>query len=89
MTNYFKQFLIGYVSAGHTISDEAHEEIKKLTTNFINIIDKENYYREIALHQYFEYLKEHMSDENIGFFHLYFNENRYKNIMSSYLRKYL
>ena len=85
----FRQFLIGYIAAGHTTTIEALEELGNLTDDFLKNLDKKYYYDEITLYDYFDYLKEHMSNKNIGFFHLYFNEDRYKNMLISYLKKYL
>lgn len=85
----FRQFLIGYVAAGHTTTIEALEELGNHTDDFLKNLDKKYYYDEITLYNYFDYLKEHMSNDSIGFFHLVYNEERYKDFMASYLRKYL
>ena len=87
--NYFNQFLIDYLTTGHTVSLGAMKELNNLTDAFLKNVDKNNYYEEMTLDDYFDYLKENMSSEYIGFFHLYFNEERYEDIMKSYLKEYL
>ena len=36
LKDYFKQFLHGYISAGHTVWDESEDEVKRLTDEFVD-----------------------------------------------------
>lgn len=85
----FINFLIGYVSNGHTVSLDALELINKLTSDFVKDVHENNYYNEFILYDYFDYLKEHMPDEFIGFFHLCFNQSRYEKLLIDFLKHYL
>lgn len=84
--NKFKQFLIGYVSAGHTYTDDAMEELERLTDDFLNERDTDAYFRDIVVEAYCEEMNEKLSDENKGFFHCYYNETRYIQRLENYIK---
>ena len=81
----FKQFLIGYVAAGHTATSEALEELDKLTKNFVNSIPEDYYFKCDYVKLYCEHMLEVMSDENKGFFHFYLDKARYNRMLIDYL----
>ena len=82
----FKQFLIGYVSAGHTYTDEAMDELERLTDDFLNERDTDAYFRDIVVKAYCEEMNEKLSDENKHFSHCYYNKTRYIQHLEGYIK---
>ena len=83
----FKQFLIGYVSAGHTVTIEAMDELERLTDDFLNERDTDVYFRDIVVEAYCEEMNEKLSDENKHFFGSYYDETRYIQHLENYIRR--
>ena len=88
MEDSFKKFLIGYVSAGHTVDDSVMEELNALTNEFINWLDPNYLFTENAIGAYIEFLKERLSDENRHWFPLRFDKHRYIDCLVNWI-KYL
>ena len=84
--NKFKQFLIGYVSAGHTVTSEAMEELERLTDDFIDNTYPDYYFRDITVENYCEEMNEKLSDNNKHYFHCYYNETRYIKQLEDYIK---
>ena len=86
MEETFKSFLIGYVSAGHTVDREAMDELINLTDQFINWLDPHYCFTENATTTYLEFLEENMSDANKHFFCLVFDKCRYVDFLEKWIK---
>ena len=86
METTFKRFLIGYVSAGHTLDDEAEDELNNLTDQFINWLDPHYLFTENATSTYIEFLDENMSEANKHFFKFKFNKCRYVDFLEKWIK---
>ena len=86
MEKTFKRFLIGYVSAGHTLDDEAEDELNNLTNDFINGLDPRFCFTENAVSTYIEFLDERLSDENRHWFPIRFDKDRYVDLLEKWIR---
>ena len=87
MEETFKSFLIGYVSAGHTVDREAMDELINLTDQFINWLDPHYCFTENATTTYLEFLEENMSDANKHFFCLVFDKCRYVDFLEKQIKR--
>ena len=72
--NNFKQFLIEIIDIGHNVTDDALNELDKLTDTFIKNVDIYKYYSTYTVYNYLAYLRDNMTDKNFDYFHLYFGE---------------
>ena len=86
MEETFKRFLIGYVVAGHTLDDEAEDELNNLTNDFINWLDPRFCFTENAVSTYIEFLDERLSDENRHWFPIRFDKDRYVDLLEKWIR---
>jgi len=87
MEETFKCFLIGYVSAGHTVDREAIDELANLTDEFINWLDPHYCFTENATSTYLEFLDENMSDTNKHFFgNMLFDKCRYVDNLEKWIK---
>ena len=85
----FEQFLRGYISESHTVSLESEKEVSRLTDEWFEGFDVEDFYfTSEQLIDYLDYLKENLSEENRGFYHLYYNERHFIDLLGKYLRHY-
>ena len=73
----FIDFLINYVSVGHTTTDEAMDELRAATQSYVNSLLPYCYFNWDYVELYCESAPTLMSESNRGFFHFYFNKNRY------------
>ena len=85
----FSDFLIGYVTAGHTVDDEVMKELNSLTNEFINNIYSDYFFTENATGAYIEFLDERLTDENRHWFPLRFDESRYVKHLEQWIRSLL
>ena len=84
---YFKQFLYGYISAGHTVDDEAEKEAKHLTTEYVyDVLDDEDCFKYPVLCDYVSYMYDRLNDDYIELFTLYCNERRYSHLLEKYIQ---
>ena len=81
----FKDFLIGYVSAGHTTTSKAMKELNELTEKFVNNLPEHYCFKIDFVKLYCEHMLEIMSEENKGFFHFYFEKRRYYDMIVEFL----
>ena len=82
----FNDFLIGYVTAGHTVDDDVMEELNKLTDEFINAIYSDYLFTENATGAYIEFLDQRLTDKNRHWFPLRFDMDRYVNHLEKWIR---
>ena len=83
----FKQFLLGYVSNGCTVTRSAMKELNKLTDEFLNDLLPDYYFDELTVIDYLETVKEQMSDKNVGFFKLEYRKRNYIDHLERYIKK--
>ena len=86
MKDAFKTFLIGYISAGHTLDDDAQNEINDLTNQFVDGIFPDYCFTSTAVKFYVEYLDENLSEETKSFVPVRFNERRYIKTLESWIK---
>ena len=89
MEDKFKRFLVGYVSAGHTLDDSAQEELENLAYEFVNWLDPHYLFTENAISTFIEFLDERLSDENKHWFPLRFDKCRYVEHLEKWIRRLL
>ena len=68
-----EEFLKSFVDISKDVTDDALNELDKLTINFV----KNNYIdgvRTDTIYKYFAYLRDEMTDKNFNLIHLYFGE---------------
>ena len=86
MANIFKNFLIGYVSAGHTVDDDVMEELNTLTNEFINNLYSCYFFTEQGTGAYIEFLDERLSEKNRHWFPLRFDKSRYVKHLEKWIK---
>ena len=77
----FKQFVLGYISAGHTATVEAEKELKRLIDECVDSIyniNNDNCFTFHAMYDVLDYVKHNLSDENEGFYISSCEMNNYK-----------
>ena len=85
----FSQFLRGYISEGHTVTLESEKEVSRLTDEWFEGFDVEDFYfTSEQFIDYLDYLKENLSEENRGFYHLNYNERHFIDLLAKYLKHY-
>ena len=82
----FKRFVFGYISSGHTQTEESEEELKRLIVEFINTIDDEDCFTYPALCDIIAYVEHNISDENKGFYHYWANKHSYRDQLEKFIR---
>ena len=87
MEDQFSDFLDTYVSAGHTVTLEADDELDHLTEQFINWLDPCYVFTETATETYIEFLDEKMSETNRHFFVFRFDRDRYIRHLENWIRQ--
>ena len=88
LKNYFKQFLHGYISAGHTVWDDSEEEAKRLIDEFVdNNFDDEDCFTYNAMNDFFYHMELSMSEDYQDLYTLYYDENRYRDLLEKYMRR--
>ena len=86
MEETFKRFLIGYVSAGHTVDQDVIDELSNLTDEFINWLDPHYCFTENATSAYIEFLDENLSESNRHWFPLRFDKCRYVDMLEKWIK---
>lgn len=86
MEEQYSDFLITYVSAGHTMTLEADNELDHLTEQFINWLDPLYCFTENALETYIEFLDEKMSETNRHFFVFRYDKYRYIQHLENWIK---
>ena len=85
--DYFKQFLHGYISAGHTVWDESEEEVKRLTDEFVDSLRRDDYCFDYAVFcDYIAYIDNNLNDDYKRLYTLYCNHSRYCSLLEDYMR---
>ena len=85
--DYFKQFLHGYISAGHTVWDESEEEVKRLTDEFVDSLRRDDYCFDYAvLCDYVAYIDNNLNEDYKGLYTLYCHHGRYRDLLEKYIR---
>ena len=85
----FGKFLIGFILKGHTTTDEALEEIEELTDKYLQTVPDHLYFDDDMVRDYIDFMKQNISEENIGFPHLYFQTRRYIDLLQNYVKHYI
>ena len=80
------RFLIGYVCAGHTTTDELNEKLDELTEKFVMSTDKDRYYTRWWLEYYLEYLEQNLDEDLKGPLTMRYFQRRHMDLMATYLR---
>ena len=74
MEDYYFQFLIGYVSAGHTGTNKAMNDLHNITNEYISGVYSNpncyDFFTTDELKFYLEVLEWNLQDENKHYFHL-------------------
>ena len=86
MEDTFKRFLVGYVSAGHTLDDSAQEELEDLADKFVKSVYPQYIFTSNATDLFVHDLRQEMSIDNQSFFKLSFNESRYVKHLEDWIR---
>ena len=86
MKETFRQFLVGYVSAGHTVDESIMDELRTLSDEFVQSIYPGYYFTSNATDLFIEFLNERLSDENRHWFPLRFNEERYIDMLENWIK---
>ena len=89
MDNVFKCFLIGYVSAGHTVDKCAMDELFDLASDFVKNIHPSYYFTSYAVELFIDYIQTNMSQTNRHFFVFQFNESRYVEHLENLLKRWI
>ena len=85
--DYFKQFLHGYISAGHTVWDDSEEEVKRLTDEFVDSLRSDDYYFDYAVVcDYIAYIDDNLNDDYKGLYTLECSHGRYSSLLEDYLK---
>ena len=87
MEETFKRFLIGYVSAGHTLTDEAQDELEFLANEYVDSIERQFCFTSNATDLFLYYLREFMSEANQNLFNLSFDEKRYITHLEGWIKR--
>ena len=82
----FKKFVFGYISAGHTQTDESIKELKQLIAKFVDTCDDEDCFDRNTMIDILNYVKKHISDENKGFYHYCLNDYHYYFQLEDYIK---
>ena len=83
---YFVQFLFGYVAKGRNISDESLEAFNKHQVEFIDNYEDYKYFTYDSIEKFCEYLKERLSESELGNLYVTPNKIRYECNMISLMR---
>ena len=83
---YWKQFLHGYISAGHTVWDEPEEEVKRLTDEFMEGLNDEDCFNAALIYDYVDYIQDNLSDDYKRLYTLYYDQHRYMYQLEKYIR---
>ena len=86
MKEAFKTFLIGYLTAGHTVDDDVMEELNHFTDWFVSVIHEKHFFTSEAVEIYIEDLDQAISEKNRHWFPLEFNERRYIKTLESWIK---
>ena len=85
--DYFKQFLRGYISAGHTVWDDSEEEVKRLTDEFVDTLcNDDDCFTYAIFSDYIAYIDENLNEEYKGLYTLYCSHGRYRDLLEDYLK---
>lgn len=85
--DYFKQFLHGYISAGHTVWDDSEEEVKRLTDEFVDTLrNDDDCFTYPILCDYIAYIDDNLNEDYKGLYTLYCSHSRYSNLLEDYLK---
>ena len=85
--DYFKQFLHGYISAGHTVWDDSEEEVKRLTDEFVDSLrNDDDCFTYPIFCDYIAYIDDNLNEDYKGLYTLYCSHSRYSNLLEDYLK---
>ena len=82
MEKTFKRFLVGYVAAGHTVTEEAMKELNTISKEFVKTLKPDYLFTSNAV----EMFEESISEENKGFFVYEFDKCRYTQYLENWIR---
>ena len=86
MEEAFKDFLIGYVVAGHTVDDNVMNEMNELTNQFVDSLYAEYYFTSDATELFIDFLEENLSEENKHWFPLRYDKYRYIRTLEGWIK---
>ena len=86
MEKTFKRFLVGYVAAGHTTTEEAMKELNTISKEFVKTLKPDYLFTSNAVEMFEEVLEESISEENKGFFGYKFDKWRYIQLLEDWIR---
>ena len=84
--DYWKQFLHGYISHGHTVWDETEEEVKRLTDEFVEDRTDEYCFHDTVIYNYVNYIERNLSDDYKRLYTLRYDPSRYVYLLERYIR---
>ena len=82
----FKQFVFGYIAAGHTQTDESEAELKKWIATFIDTLDDNDCFDRCTMLDILDYVEDHMSDDNKQFYRYYLQDFTYNTQLENYIK---
>ncbi len=85
--DYFKQFLHGYISAGHTVWDDSEEEVKQLTDEFVDSLrNDDDCFTYPIFCDYIAFIDDNLNEDYKRLYTLYCNHSRYTDLLEDYLK---
>ena len=85
--DYFKQFLRGYISAGHTVWDDSEEEVKRLTDEFVDTLrNDDDCFTYPIFCDYIAYIDDNLNEDYKGLYTLSCHYGRYTALLEDYLK---
>ena len=87
LKDYFKQFLHGYISAGHTDWDDSEEEVKRLTNEFVDSLrNDDDCFTYPIFCDYIAFIDNNLNEDYKGLYTLYCSHGRYCDLLEDYLK---
>ena len=85
--DYFKQFLHGYISAGHTVWDDSEEEVKRLIDEFVDSLSSDDYcFTYPIFSDFIGYIEDNLSDDYKRLYTIEAHYGRYVALLEDYLK---
>ena len=82
----FKQFVLGYIAAGHTQTDESESELKRLIAEWCDGLHDENCFDRCSMYDILDYVEHNISDDNKFLYSYNFHEYKYTSLLEKYIK---
>jgi len=82
----FKKFVFGFISAGHTQTEESRTELKRLIDEWCNDLQDEDCFERKTMFDILDYVEHNISDENKSLYHYNLNDFTYTCDLEKYIK---